>query len=154
MFRRSCSLRKFLTASGCGQLEPALTKLMKPIVCIVTFVLATGLPGISEETVPDNTAINQRDKSGENPTPIDQSNRAPDLKLTQAIRRAIVKDPSLSAMAKNVKIITFDGQVVLRGPVKTDAEKASIARTASDAAGAAKVENQLEVKGNRSPDRR
>jgi len=95
----------------------------------------------------DNTAINQRDRGNQNLTPIDQSNKPSDLKITQEIRRAIVKDDQLSIDAKNVKIITIDGAVTLRGPVKTDQEKADIAAKAAQLAGESNVHNELEVAG-------
>ena len=96
---------------------------------------------------PDNTAVNQRDRAPENLTPMDQSNKPSDLKMTQEIRRAIVKDDQLSTDAKNVKIITIDGAVTLRGPVKTDQEKAAIAAKAAQLAGNSNVHNELEVAG-------
>jgi len=99
-----------------------------------------------EKAKPDNTATNERDRSGETQTSGDQSNSKDDVNTTAAIRRAVVKDNSLSATAKNVKIITANGTVTLRGPVKTDAEKAKIAKLAESAAGNAKINNQLEVK--------
>ena len=95
----------------------------------------------------DNTSINQRDRGHETLTPIDQSNKPSDLKMTQEIRRAIVKDDQLSTDAKNVKIITIDGAVTLRGPVKTDQEKAAIAAKAAQLAGDSNVHNELEVAG-------
>jgi osmotically-inducible protein OsmY len=97
----------------------------------------------------DNTGKNERDRSGETKTPLDQSNSPEDLKITQAIRQAIVKDDALTMTAKNVKIITAGGMVTLRGPVKTAEEKAKIEKIAKDAAGAAKVDNQLEVKADK-----
>jgi osmotically-inducible protein OsmY len=96
--------------------------------------------------VAENTSINQRDRSHENLTPMDQSNKPGDLKITSEIRRAIVKDDQLSTDAKNIKIITIDGAVTLRGPVKTEEEKASIAAKAAHLAGA-NVHNELEVAG-------
>ena len=95
----------------------------------------------------DNSAINQRDRGHETLTPIDQSNKPSDLKMTQEIRRAIVKDNALSTAAKNIKIITIDGAVTLRGPVKTDQEKADIAAKVAQVAGDSKVHNELEVAG-------
>src|ERR1700684_3491168 len=95
----------------------------------------------------DNTSINQRDRGNETLTPIDQSNKPSDLKLTREIRRAIVKDNDLSIDAKNIKIITIDGAVTLRGPVKTEQEKADIAAKAAQLAGDSNVHNQLEVAG-------
>ncbi len=60
-----------------------------------------------------------------------------------------MKDDSLSMMAKNVKIITADGVVTLRGPVKNAAEKETVARLAEANAGGAKVMNHLEVKASK-----
>ena len=72
----------------------------------------------------DNTALNQRDRSGETATSGDQANSSGDLKITQAIRQALVKDGELSTTAKNIKVITANGQVTLRGPVNNAQEKA------------------------------
>jgi osmotically-inducible protein OsmY len=97
-------------------------------------------------TNPDNTATNERDRSGETKTSGDQSNSSADLKITQAIRQALMKDGELSSTAKNIKIITANGQVTLRGPVKTAQEKSKIDQLARSAASGAKIENQLDVK--------
>jgi osmotically-inducible protein OsmY len=67
--------------------------------------------------------------------------------VTQQIRRAVVGDDSLSTMAKNVKIITTDGVVTLRGPVQSSHERAAIEAKARQFAGINQVDNQLEVKG-------
>jgi hyperosmotically inducible protein len=64
----------------------------------------------------DNTAVNARDRGGENVTAQDQSENATDRTLTQEVRKAIVADDSLSTNAKNVKGITIDGVVTLRRP--------------------------------------
>lgn len=102
----------------------------------------------AEKDAPDNTQKNERDRSGETQTPGDQSNSPEDLKITQSIRQAVVKDDSLSMTAKNVKIITSGGQVTLRGPVDSAKEKSTIAKLAQSAAPGAKIDNQLEVKPN------
>jgi len=99
-----------------------------------------------DKTNPDNTATNERDRSGETQTSGDQSNSSSDLKITQDIRQALVKDGELSTTAKNIKIITANGQVTLRGPVKTAQEKSKIDQLARSAASGAKIENQLDVK--------
>jgi len=96
-------------------------------------------------TAPDNTKVNQRDTSGAAMTPIDQGENATDLKLTQQIRQAVMGDSSLSFTAKNVKIITLNRKVTLRGPVKTAAERSSIEAAARKVAGAGMVDSQLEV---------
>lgn len=75
-----------------------------------------------------------------------QSNTKSDVDLISQIRRSVVKDSSLSLLAHNVKIISANGNVTLKGPVNSDAEKASIGGKAEAIAGAGKVDNQLEVK--------
>jgi len=96
----------------------------------------------------DNSAKNVRDVKGGPLTPEDQSNAKPDVELTAKVRQAVVKDDALSTSAKNIKIITVDGVVTLRGPVNSQAEKDSVAAKATQLAGAGKVVNQLEVKTN------
>jgi hyperosmotically inducible periplasmic protein len=96
---------------------------------------------------PDNSAVNARDRDAGAMTAGQQSNSKGDMELTRKIRRAVVKNKSLSTMAHNVKIITANGAVTLRGPVKTDAEKTTIGNLAQQIAGADKVDNQIEVKG-------
>ena len=97
----------------------------------------------------DNSGRNERDRSTETKTSGDQSNTSPDTKITAAIRRAVVHEDSLSMMAKNVKIVTADGVVTLRGPVKDAAEKTRIGELATANAGQAKIDNQLEVKASK-----
>jgi hyperosmotically inducible protein len=123
---------------------------MKQIILSLLCVSVFTLSAIAQETpTADNTEKNQRDRSGETRTSGDQSNSSEDVKITAAIRRAVVNDDSLSATAKNVKIITADGTVTLRGPVQNEAEKAKIAELAQSAAGNAKIDNQLEVKASK-----
>jgi len=93
----------------------------------------------------DNTAINARDRSDEAKTSGDQSNTPADLKITQEIRRALMKDGELSTTAKNIKVITANGQVTLRGPVKTAQEKAKISELARSAARGGQVVDELDV---------
>ena len=116
------------------------------LACLSTVSLAA--MAADDKTSPDNTAINERDRSGETQTSGDQSNSSPDLKITQAIRQALMKDSELSATAKNIKIITNNGQVTLRGPVKDAQEKAKIDQLAKSAASGAKIDDQLDVKGS------
>ena len=102
----------------------------------------------NEKAKSDNTATNERDRSGETKTSGDQSNSSADLKTTQAIRRVLMKDRELSTTAKNIKVITANGQVTLRGPIKTAQEKAKIDQIAKSAAGGAQIDDQLDVKGS------
>ena len=130
---------------------------MKQTVLLLSLVLLVlgGYAGIAHpaertpappaQTAPDNTGRNVRDRSGATLTPGDQSERQADRRLTQQIRKAIMANKSLSTTAKNVKIITVNGTVTLRGPVKSLHEKEAIAAKAQQLAGATNVENQLEV---------
>jgi hyperosmotically inducible protein len=93
----------------------------------------------------DNTGVNVRDRGGETKTPGDQSESEVDRKITQEIRQAITSDDKLSTNAQNVKIIAKDGNVTLRGPVKSEQEKVEIEKKAKQIAGVKNVENQLEV---------
>jgi hyperosmotically inducible periplasmic protein len=74
-----------------------------------------------------------------------QSNAKGDIELTSQIRRAVVKDDTLSMTAHNIKIVSSGGMVTLRGPVQTKREKQAIGRKAQAIAGAKNVDNQLEV---------
>ena len=123
---------------------------MKQITLTILVASAFTLSAFAEEKpAADNTAKNKRDSSGETQTSGDQSNKPEDIKITADIRRAVVAEKSLSMTAKNVKIITVDGMVTLRGPVNTAEEKAMIAKLAKSAAGKAKITNQLEVKASK-----
>jgi hyperosmotically inducible protein len=115
------------------------------LLCVCVFTLSA----LARDPAADNTSKNQRDRSGETTTSGNQSNSPEDVKITAAIRRAIVKDHSLSATAKNVKIITSGGVVTLRGPVQNEAEKTKIAELAQSAADKAKIDNQLKVKASK-----
>ena len=97
--------------------------------------------------VPDNSGVNIRDRDARPMTAGQQSNATSDVNLTRKIRRAVVRDHSLSILAHNVKIVSANGSVTLRGPVKTEQEKTVIASKAQAIAGADKVDNQLQVKG-------
>ena len=94
---------------------------------------------------PDNSGRNVRDRDNQNKTAGDQSESEADRTISQNIRDAITSDDSLSTNGKNVKIITNDGTVTLRGPVKSDKEKTDIEAKAKRVAGVKKVDNQLEV---------
>jgi osmotically-inducible protein OsmY len=94
---------------------------------------------------PDNSGRNVRDRDNQTKTSEDQAENEADRTISQSIRAAITADDSLSTNGKNVKIITIDGTVTLRGPVKSDKEKADIEAKAKQIAGVKKVDNQLEI---------
>ncbi len=128
---------------------------MKTLLITLTALSLVGVICAEDDTtkdVPkkdcDNTALNTRDKSGETLTPEDQSNAPEDIQLTAAIRRSLMKDDSLSTNAKNIKIITIQGAVTLRGTVNTEDEKNQIVATAKGIQGIKQLKNELEVKKN------
>jgi hyperosmotically inducible protein len=93
----------------------------------------------------DNTKTNQRDRDRSAPTADQQKVNPSDREITRNIRASVHKDKSLSTYAHNVKIITQGGKVTLKGPVRSDAEKANIAAKAIAVAGDGNVDNQLDV---------
>lgn len=96
----------------------------------------------------DNTGRNARDSDGNTLTPMDQGESEADRTITQQIRKAVVDHDTLSTNAKNVKIITQNGVVTLRGPVKSPEEKAAIASVAQKTGGVKRVDNQIEIERN------
>jgi sporulation protein YlmC with PRC-barrel domain len=93
----------------------------------------------------DNTARNVRDRDGRTLTPLDQGNSQSDIDTTAQIRKEIIAADGMSMNAKNVKIITMNGHVTLRGPVNTADEKRQIGDIANHVAQSGNVDNQLEV---------
>jgi hyperosmotically inducible protein len=106
---------------------------------------ALQLAGDEAKPAADNSGKNVRDRDSRTLTPMDQGGSEADRTITQEIRKLVVADDELSTNAKNVKIITVDGVVTLRGPVKSTAEKTKIASVSAKAAGVKRVENELEV---------
>jgi hyperosmotically inducible protein len=94
----------------------------------------------------DNSKMNQQDQSNNQPTADQQKNNRTDQDITRQIRQSIIADKSLSTYAHNVKIITQDGQVTLKGPVRSEDEKQTVASKATAVAGANKVTDDLSIK--------
>ena len=103
---------------------------------------------ISQPATPaaDNTKVNERDRSKDELTADQQKENRSDRDITQQIRQSLMKDKSLSTYAHNVKIITQNGQVTLKGPVRSEEEKKSVEAKATEVAGENKVTSQLAVK--------
>jgi osmotically-inducible protein OsmY len=106
---------------------------------------STLLYGQTQQKQPaaDNTQTNKTESAK---TTADQQkqNRA-DIEITQKIRQSLTKDKALSTYAKNVKVVTQNGNVTLSGPVRSDDEKTSVEKMAIEVAGAGHVKNQLEI---------
>ncbi len=98
-------------------------------------------------TKPDNSKVNKRDRNAAQPTADQQKDNNSDRELTRNIRKSIVADKSLSTYAHNVKIISQNGTVTLKGPVKSDEEKSTVIAKAVAVVGSAdKVTDQVSVK--------
>jgi hyperosmotically inducible protein len=116
------------------------------ITLIVVGIIGCDRPTTTKSTTasPDNTRVNVRDRHSNAKTPIDQDENKTDVDITANIRKKVV-DTEMSVNAQNVKIITQDGTVTLRGPVKSAEEKKQIEDIASSVAGANRVVSQIEV---------
>jgi hyperosmotically inducible protein len=100
-----------------------------------------------DTTKPDNTRVNKRDRNPAEATADRQKMNAADRKLSEQIRKSIFDDKILSTYAHNIKVISQDGIVTLKGPVRSDDEVKSIMAKAVEVAGNAdKVVNQMSVK--------
>jgi len=120
---------------------------MSALACVLALSSTyTRAQDASPQPAPDNTKMNQRDRNKTEPTADQQKENQADREIARKIRRSIVQDKALSTYAHNVKIITQDGMVTLKGPVRSEQEKTAVEAKAAEVAGADKVTSQLEVK--------
>jgi hyperosmotically inducible protein len=126
-------------------LKVALQMLALALVITLETKLAGGQYS-STSPAPDNTKVNDRDRNKAESTADQQKENRPDREITRDIRRSIVQDKSLSTYAHNVKVISQNGMVTLKGPVRSEEEKTAIEAKAAEIAGKDKVTSQLEVK--------
>jgi osmotically-inducible protein OsmY len=108
----------------------------------LTSTLAFSAQATDNAQAPDNTGNNKQQMT----TADQQSNTAADREITQKIRKYLVADKSLSTYAHNVKIITRDGMVTLKGPVKSEDEKQKVVTTAAQVVDPGKIDDRLTVK--------
>ena len=138
------------TTSGCvTRPEANSMKHSKTVLTILFLVAAAGVYGQSPDagTKPDNTKVNVRDRNAGEVTADQQKANTTDQELTRKIRRSIMADKSLSSYAHNIKIISKNGSVTLKGPVKSDDEKKSVVAKAVEVAGSAdRVTDEVSVK--------
>jgi len=106
---------------------------------------SAGPTTVQKPVLPDNTAVNERDRDATAKTPIDQKETQRDVNITAEIRKQVLAHENMSVNARNVKIITADGKVTLRGPVNSKEEKDAIDGIAKSVAGKENVEDQIEV---------
>lgn len=111
-------------------------------------VLAWTRP-VQNQAAPDDTKTNQGDSNRSATTADQQKESRSARQTTRRIRRAILGGKSLSTYAHNVKIITRNGIVTLKGPVRSEQEKDEIGRKAKEVAGGFTVKNELTVAPSR-----
>ena len=119
--------------------------LLTQIFLLSSFGLLWAQQDDASPAPPDNTKVNKRDRNQNEPTADQQKENTSDRQLAAQIRRAVVKDKSLSTSAHNIKIIAQNGTVTLKGPVKSEQEKQAIEAKAAEIAGASKVTSELQV---------
>ena len=118
------------------------------LIAISTLLFGTALiyeSVVSAASDANNSAVNQRDQNESELTAQDQGNSSTDVALTQNIRQQVVSDKAFSSAAKNIKIISVNGVVTLKGPVKTASEKRQIEKIAKHAAGRSQVVSEIDV---------
>jgi hyperosmotically inducible protein len=98
-----------------------------------------------QNAAPDNTKVNTRDRDKNEMTADQQKENRSDRELARQVRRALVKDKSLSTYAHNVKVIARDGAVTLKGPVRSEEEKQAVEAKAVEVAGQGKVTDEISV---------
>ena len=117
-----------------------------PLAFLGAVLLGPAALSAQQNPPPDNTRVNQRDRSAGEPTADQGKNNLSDRDIMQKIRRSVMDDKSLSTYAHNVKIISQNGRVTLKGPVRSQNEKQAVERKAREVAGEGNVDNQLSVK--------
>jgi hypothetical protein len=100
----------------------------------------------SPSQTPDNAAANRPGNTPDANRADQQGLSENDREITRKIRKAVVADKTLSTYAHNVKIISRNGVVTLKGPVRSDEEKKAVDAAATQVAGATNVKDELTVK--------
>lgn len=122
-------------------------KRLQIALTILFSVAALTCYGQASDTKADNTKANKRDRNSGEVTADQQKANAADRDLTKKIRQSVIADKSLSTYAHNIKIVSQNGTVTLKGPVKSDDEKKAIVAKAVAIVGSAdKVTDQISVK--------
>ena len=123
-----------------------LLRLLLPLgsLAFCASLAATPLPRYPAppQSAADNTKTN---KDQIPPTADQQKMNSSDRTITQKIRKSIHQDTSLSTYAHNIKVITQDGKVTLRGPVRSEDEKSNLQAKAVAVAGGDNVTNLLTI---------
>jgi hyperosmotically inducible protein len=137
--------------SGPGRIDVNMSLSIRIYAAVPVLLLGLSWSALApaQETnpQPDNTKTNKRDRKPGAVTADQQKMNSADRDLTKKIRQAVIADKSLSTYAHNIKIVSQDGTVTLKGPVHSDAEKTTIeAKAAEIAGGPDKIKSEISVK--------
>jgi len=123
------------------------------LVCILGLGLSLSAETTKPQqtTPPDNTKVNKRDQDQSRPTAGQQKENQSDREITRQIRRSITQGKDFSTYARNIKIITQNGNVTLRGPVRSEEEKKAIEAKANEVAGAGHVKSEIQIAAAKQP---
>lgn len=136
---------------GCGaptQLEGQRMhqhRLRRVVHALVSVAVASTAITVLAQAPADNTKVNSRDRAKGEVTADQQKENAGDREIASKIRKSLVSDKTLSTYAHNVKVIAQDGQVTLKGPVRSENEKRAVEQKAAEIVGAAHVTNEISV---------
>ncbi len=126
-----------------------MTKSLRTMLLIASTGAALCLPVASRSALaqdaaskPDNSAQN----ANQDQTAQDQSNVEADRETTAKVRKALIADKDLSMYAHNIKVITRNGTVTLKGPVKSDDEKQKVESDVAGVVSHDSLVDQLTVK--------
>ena len=123
-------------------------KNIRLLLTLTALLMSALVPTNAQEkgTETDNTKVNKRDRKTGAVTADQQKENEGDRELTANIRKALMDNKELSTYAHNVKIVSRNGVVTLKGPVRSEDEKKAVEAKATEIAGAGKVKNMISVK--------
>jgi hyperosmotically inducible protein len=119
-----------------------LTVLAFAAITAPVMLAARPIPLQNQSTSADNSVQNKdQGKTADN-----QSNAKSDRHITASVRKAIIADKDLSFYAHNIKIITINGTVTLKGPVKSEDERQKVLSDAAGVVGQSNIVDHMTVK--------
>ncbi len=132
------------------RIRASIRRMINTASLLTLAALLFGVPGLTNAqdkgTPADNTKVNKRDRKSGAVTADQQKENQSDREMSANIRRALMDNKDLSTYAHNVKIVTRNGMVTLKGPVRSQDEKRAIEAKAAELAGAGKVKSMISVK--------
>jgi hyperosmotically inducible periplasmic protein len=124
----------------------SFTQLLPALCAVCLYAGTLSAQSGSTQSAPDNSAQNKHHTTTADDQGAGTSSAKTDRETTAKIRKAIIADKDLSTYAHNVKVITTNGSVTLKGPVKSEDEKQKVASAAASVTSSDKITNELTVK--------